>query len=109
MADNAKDNTKIMQEKFADKTLDAEQLEEVTGGTKVQLRADAKVLQSFGIVVKDATTKDVTAAFAKIGVKCQASTKNRNVYYNAKTGTKITQQAAWQMAVDYAKAHGFLR
>lgn len=102
MADNEKTSTEKMKEKFADKTLDAAQLEDVAGGNITEMQADANVLIALGIQLTSASPEALKMAYAKVGVKCGADGTCINSYFDKKTGKKITQQMAWKMAMDYA-------
>ena len=91
MADNEKNNTKIMKENFADKALDAEQLDGVAGGSREESYLDnrflnyllgdsvCEIIEPFKASNKQERDRKVMKldrtleeAWAKVGVTCVA-------------------------------------
>lgn len=111
---------KTLEEKFAEKQLNEEDMEMVAGGSYEQTFADANMLDFFGItdnktVMDSAETtwknKDkrmaVLNALSKVGIKCTIHPHHfDNEYYDKKTGKKISQKQAWKIMEKYARQHG---
>ena len=109
MADNEKNNTKIMKENFADKALDAEQLDGVAGGSVQQNKDDLAFLRNLlpeplPDQIKDPGYAEYNWAltaqegWAKVGVKCRAFGKNyQNQYFIGDV------EVSHEEAMDYAK------
>jgi hypothetical protein len=108
MANKEKSNTEKMRQKFADKALDTEQLENVAGGTKQQNQQDLdflrKLLKEPLYVPNDNyaplnTLYRAQDGWKKVGVRSVASLKDDqpNCYYIGDL------QVSQQEAMDYAK------
>ena len=120
MPDKEKDMEKLMellQKKFADKALDMEELDEVSGGSDNECRADVEFLEG---LLKDEGKKvlkgwngrgegfyrdyrKIENAWALVGIRFESngSDKGLNGYYIAATGRKLTRKAA----IGYAKLY----
>ena len=83
MANNEKSATEKMRQKFADKALDTERMEDVAGGTKREVDRDAMFLEM--LLGNDTIRKDfylnnwtlsLEEAWSRVGVECKASNKS---------------------------------
>ena len=106
MANKEKSNTEKMRQKFADKALDTEQLENVAGGTKQQNQQDLdflrKLLKEPLYVPNDNyaplnTLYRAQDGWKKVGIRSTASMDQPNCYYIGEL------QVSQQEAMDYAK------
>ena len=103
---NEMNKTEKMRQKFADKALDVEQLENVAGGTTEQNDQDLEFLRKllneplhisnngYGALNVAYTVQD---AWKKVGIRSTASMDQPNCYYIGEL------QVSQQEAMDYAK------
>ena len=110
MATNDKTSTEIMKEKFEDKELNAEQLENVAGGTYEQIQLDSFFLnyllgndvcrrwdgKASGVYEEGEVTSMVKNAWAKVGVKADPWGGYQNDYYI--DNKKVTRKQAFEHA-----------
>ena len=111
MADNEKNSTKIMQEKFADKEMNKEQLESVAGGTNEQTKRDTYFLRHMlgnGACrswsrsfeednwASSGINKEVVAAWKKVGVDAYINPVDLNQY--SINGKQVSQGEAYRHA-----------
>ena len=106
--------TEKMRKLFADKTLDAEQLENVAGGGPHQTADDSRFLnvllrghpdqpnrygetRSGSVYEGDGICREVEKAWAAVGITCKAYTSGRNQYYDNRWG--ISQEEAMKLAM----------
>ena len=111
--------TEKMRQKFADKALDVEQLEEVAGGIvytgsaekladdsrflNVLLRGHPDQCDRYGetragsLYEKDDISREVSKAWAAVGITCDADTCGNTWYYNDRIG--VSQEQARQLAM----------
>ena len=106
--------TEKMRQKFADKALDVEQLENVAGGTAHQVADDSRFLnvllrghpdqpnrygetRAGSIYEGDAISREVSKAWAAVGITCDADTCGNTWYYNDRIG--VSQEQARQLAM----------
>ena len=123
MSTNEKSNTEKMQEKFADKEMSKEQLENVSGGDYVELADDSEFLNrllrgrpgqckrythsdfddvhSFGFVGmprshNEAIMAEIAAAWATVGIRLEGSfdVDTYNRYFNMETGAEMNRHDA---------------
>ena len=112
MADSKTDK---MRKLFADKQVDAEQLEGVAGGSKYQVADDSRFLnvllrghpdqcdrygetRAGSFYEGNQIGREVTKAWAAVGITCNASIGAINSYKDAKTGQSITRDQALALA-----------
>lgn len=111
---------KTLEEKFAEKELDMDEMEFVAGGNINEVYADAKFLTYMkiadlgkynlnnfkGLTKPTGAQAALRAAWKKIGVICGSTNSDRNNTYRlAKTNEKITREEAWALAEEYARTH----
>ena len=106
--------TEKMRKLFADKQVSTEQLEAVAGGTAHQVADDSRFLnvllrghpdqpnrygetRAGSIYEGDAISREVSKAWAAVGITCDADTCGNTWYYNDRIG--ISQEQARQLAM----------
>ena len=130
MSTNEKSNTEKMQEKFADKEMSAEQLENVSGGDYTELADDSAFLhnllrgrpgqckrythsdfddESFFRSMRNRPIIDeIAAAWAAVGIrfegKVDIDTYNR--YFNMETGAEMDRHDAIKHAENFFPSKG---
>ena len=114
--------TKLRMEKFGDKVLEMDEMEEVSGGTEAECAADVKfledllgdegkrMLKGWNKGLGDAFYRDylkIKKAWAKVGIILQqnASDTIPNTYIIAETGRKLSREAA----LGYAKLYVYTK
>ena len=109
MAANEKTSTEIMKEKFADKELTTEQLEDVAGGSEKEISLDSYFLyhmlgtcclpwdcKNQNVYVRVSAFADVRAAWMKLGVDINIWEGNQNEYFI--NGKRISRREAFEHA-----------
>ena len=105
-----------MDNQFKDEELTPDELENVAGGTLVEMQEDAALLQSAGLDIQvhsskyihqnfDAVAEELRGAWLKFGVFCKTistDANQKNVYQDL-SGNVVTRKQAIKMAL---KAHG---
>ena len=111
----AESKTEKMKKLFADKTLDAEQMDGIVGGAlehcggggddsrflNVLLRGHPDQCDRYGemraMYETESIGAEVTKAWAAVGITCKAYTSGRNQYYDNRWG--ISQEEAMKLAM----------
>ena len=135
MSDNEKSKTEKMQEKFADKEMKAEQLENVSGGSYAYLCDDSAFLNrllrgkpgqckcythgdfddvhSFGFVGmprshNEAIMAEIAAAWATVGIRLEGTfdVDGLNRYFNMETGAEMSRHDAIKHAENFFPSKG---
>ena len=105
-----------MDNQFKDEELTLDELDNVAGGTLVEMQSDAAFLQNAGLNIKahsaqythknfDAVADELRGAWLKVGVFCKTISTDANLenVYQDLSGNVITRNQAMQMAM---KAQG---
>ena len=121
MSANEKSSTEKMKEKFADKELSAEQMEDVSGGTKRELQEGLSFLHRI-LVLDDPKIQKyihdrelawifypvIQEIWKKVGIDAQLKINNQRNRYFA-NGKELTFDEAKEYATEYAREHGILK
>ena len=110
--------TKLLMEKFGDKILEMDEMEEVSGGTYDEMKADGEFLERLldgegKRVLKGWNWNGIQAlnlkrAWATVGIILQqnASDTIHNTYIIAETGRKLSREAALGYAKLFIRTKG---
>lgn len=110
--------TKLLMEKFGDKILEMDEMEEVSGGTYDEMKADGEFLEGLldgegKRVLKGWNWNGIQAlnlkrAWATVGIILQqnASDTIHNTYIIAETGRKLSREAALGYAKLFIRTKG---
>lgn len=110
--------TKLLMEKFGDKVLEMDEMEEVSGGTYDEMKADGEFLERLldgegKRVLKGWNWNGIQAlnlkrAWATVGIILQqnASDTIHNTYIIAETGRKLSREAALGYAKLFIRTKG---
>lgn len=110
--------TKLLMEKFGDKVLEMDEMEEVSGGTYDEMKADGEFLEGLldgegKRVLKGWNWNGIQAlnlkrAWATVGIILQqnASDTIHNTYIIAETGRKLSRKAALGYAKLFIRTKG---
>ena len=110
--------TKLLMEKFGDKVLEMDEMEEVSGGTYDEMKADGEFLEGLldgegKRVLKGWNWNGIQAlnlkrAWATVGIILQqnASDTIHNTYIIAETGRKLSREAALGYAKLFIRTKG---
>ena len=123
MAANEKTNTEIMKEKFADKEMSMEQLENVAGGVIKELSEDSQFLNTLlqgrpgqckrysvkecrGFFYNHDVEEEVNKAWDSIGITYKFSfNASESSYFRKDNGRKLTREEAMTYAQDVVGKH----